>query len=88
MSGFHLLLHMATLASVDVDTSTMKSFGHSIKNGHLIANTEINLFEHVSIYKLSWKKIYIYIYTYKKVQSVCDAFYSRKAAPFKQRLAY
>lgn len=55
MSGFPLLLHMTTLASVDVDTSTMKSFGHSIKNGHLIANTEINLFEHVSIYSGVYK---------------------------------
>ena len=25
---------------------TMKSFGHSIKNGHLVANTEITLLEH------------------------------------------
>lgn len=42
------LLLGVRLTSVDVDTSTMKSFGHSIKNGHLIANTEITLFEHVS----------------------------------------
>ena len=41
------LLLGVRLTSVDVDTSTMKSFGHSIKNGHLIANTEITLFEHV-----------------------------------------
>jgi len=33
-------------AAVPVNTKTMKNFGHSIKNGHLVANTEIDLFEH------------------------------------------
>eukprot|EP00041_Stephanoeca_diplocostata_P025931 m.691229 g.691229 ORF g.691229 m.691229 type:complete len:578 (-) comp22853_c0_seq5:924-2657(-) len=32
--------------AVPINTQTMKNFGHSIKNGHLIADTEINLFEH------------------------------------------
>lgn len=32
--------------AVPIDTGAMRNFGHSIKNGHLVANTEINLFEH------------------------------------------
>lgn len=43
-----LLVFAASLlaASIEVDTSTMKSFGHSIKNGDLVANKEILLFSH------------------------------------------
>ena len=36
----------AARGAVPVDTTKMKLFGHSIKNGHLVANTEIPLFEH------------------------------------------
>jgi hypothetical protein len=36
----------AVLGAVPVNTGAMKNFGHSIKNGHLIANEEIVLFEH------------------------------------------
>jgi hypothetical protein len=43
------LVVIASLAAVPLDTSTMKNFGHSIKNGHLVANTEITLFEHTCI---------------------------------------
>ena len=41
-----LVLPSLVAARFEVDTSTMKNFGHSIKNGHLVANEEILLFSH------------------------------------------
>ena len=42
-----LLCWLATVVAIrTLDTSTQKLFGHSIKNGQLVANKEITLFEH------------------------------------------
>ena len=41
-----LLSSFLSHGSVPIDTTKMKLFGHSIKNGHLVADTEIPLFAH------------------------------------------
>ena len=50
----HLMNKICTLAILisiaagahPIDVASQRLFGHSIKNGHLVANTQITLFEH------------------------------------------